>query len=71
MKNKQIKQIIISFLFLCSISAYSQDYYWYKDKKINLVVDSTKLNITEKYYITFIYNIDFYNNIDEVSNANT
>ena len=52
MKNKIVNSIISVILF--SLSLYAENYYWYKGEKIILVVDSTKLNITEKYYIAFI-----------------
>ena len=38
------KLAILMFLF--SISVYSQDYYWYKGSKIELEIDSSKINVT-------------------------
>ena len=48
MKTKKEIQKIITLLFvlLYSISAYSQDYYWYRGEKIELERDSTKINVT-------------------------
>ena len=44
MKVKFIGTIL--FLFLCSTSIYSQDYYWYNGSRVNLNIDSTKINVT-------------------------
>jgi len=44
MANKTIKNVLL--IFLCSISLCAENYYWYKGEKINLVVDSTKINVT-------------------------
>jgi len=39
--------LIASLLILSNfISLFSQEYYWYKDEKIQLSIDSTIINVT-------------------------
>jgi len=45
-KNK-IK-ITLLFALLCTVSAFSQDFYWYRGEKVKIEIDSTKVNITVK-----------------------
>ena len=42
------KEIVISLFLvcLCSLSLYSQNYYWYDGNRIHIETDRTKINVT-------------------------
>ena len=47
-KNQTILIVMLAVFLFCSISIFSQNYYWYKGEKIKIEIDSTKINITTK-----------------------
>ena len=61
----KIKIIIIS-IFLCQLSLYAGNYYWYKGEKINLIVDSTKINVTTAVDVNLLESLVRFESIKEI-----